>query len=137
MMPIANSLLAGAYTGSIAAVIKASQLDQKIFDFVAPQFSHAFAFGALATMMHLTLSNIIAKVTSTRVETGYVWGYKYEDVESKHPTVYKIGKTLSPVISAFGSAYLLRQMNYTMPYRFIGVCAIPLVLYSLSSSSDE
>lgn len=97
------------YAGGLSYVIRATNLDQKIFNFVAPKFSHACGLGAMCALGSLALMN-------------------FRVINSQRNGTYKIDSSLSLVISTFGSAYLLRQMNYTMPYLFTVVCLVPFVV---------
>lgn len=120
MDPISMGVIGigAAYTGGMSYFIRATNLDQRVFDFVAPKFSHACAFGAIFGLSQIILVKVKV-LNATTIE-------KEDKTSKKHLTAYEIDPKISLVISAFGSAFLLRQMNYTMPYLFAVICLIPL-----------
>ncbi len=127
----------GVYAGGMSYFMRATALDQKVFDFVTPKFSHAFGLGLVAGLTHLTLSAVNRKLTSTTFtpQTGmYAAGY---DKKSDFPKVYEICRAIIPIISAFSSTYLLRQMNYSIPYGFTAVCLIPYVMIIVAQSLQQ
>lgn len=139
MMPtILNATLSGLYAGGMSYFLRATALDQKIFDFAASHFKHAFAFGAVYSLTNLTLEAMIRDLTHTTFTNEWMMCVgSYKEMHSAHPTAYKICHDLAKIISVFGSAYLLRQMNYSISYRFAIVCTLPSLIISAARINQE
>jgi hypothetical protein len=133
-----NTTFSGLYAGGISYFLQATALDQKVFDFAAPHFKHAFAFGAVYSLSNLTLEAIIRDLTHTTFTTeSMMYAGTYTEMHSANPAVYKIGHVLAKVISAFGSVYLVRQMNYSISYRFAAICMLPSLIISVAKVNQE
>ncbi len=134
---IFSTTLGGMYTGGISYLLKASALDKKVFDFTAPFFKDAFAFGALYSLTNLTLEAGIRELTGTTfTRESMMYAGTYREMHSQHPKVYSISSVLAKIISAFGSAYALKQMNYSVSYRFAVVCMLPSVIMWAAKKID-
>lgn len=121
--------IVGTYTGTLAAALHKSGLDQKIFDFVTPKFSHAFTFGVCTTLSYSLLSRIVEEATGTTWETipGSQLGPTHTELNSKHEKAYQVGNFAAGLLSVFGSVYLLQNMNYNISYRFALIALIPIL----------
>lgn len=120
MVPLIISSINAAYAGAFSYVLKISKLDRKIFDFAAPKFSHACAFGFAFGLTSCLLNLINSTATSTKVNG--------QSLESKHPIIYKINLIFCTVLSAFISVNMLKAMNYEASFRFAAICALPLMI---------
>ncbi len=135
---IFDTTLCGMYTGGISYLLKASALDKKVFDFTAPFFKDAFAFGALYSLTNLTLEAGIRELTGTTfTRESMMYVGTYTEMHSQHPKAYSIGCFLAKIISTFGSVYALKQMNYSISYRFAVICMLPSAIMWASKKFDE
>lgn len=133
-----NTSVGGIYAGGMAYLMQASNLDQRIFEFVAPKFQHACGLGVVYALTEMTLKAVIRTFTGTTFsEQNMMYIGSYTEMDSEYPKIYEICATISPIISAFSATYLLRQMNYSIPYRFTAVCLIPWVLANVVRSLEN
>ena len=121
-----NQILSGclaniAFTCSSAYFLRATNLDQKIFNFVAPRIREAGALSAL-----FCVSNLVLKV----IVIGVGWGsiaLTNWDNKTKEPLrkmVVTISMIFIPLLAAFLSMEVLRRNHYAIPYQFAAVCLI-------------
>lgn len=138
MIPaLSIATIAGTFSAGLSYGLKATALDQKVFDFAAPHFKLAFAFGAIYSITDSALDGIIQNLTNTSFKGEYMQGYRWTEMHSDHPRAYKFGRVLAKIISAVGTVYVLRQMNYSISYRFAAVCMIPSLIHAAAKAHQD
>ncbi|WP_420421156.1 hypothetical protein [Simkania sp.] len=136
MYPVIVSALSGAYHGGVARLLEYTKFDKKVFDFVAPKATHALAFGVFSVLASSLGETVIRNMTNTRFERDYgMYARGERMMSSSNPVAYKYGYIAVHILSLFGTAYTLNQMNYRIPYRFVPIAQIPTALLYLYDNS--
>lgn len=136
MIPVVASALSGAIHGGLAYLLDITKVDKKVFDFAAPKATHALAFGIFSSLAYSCGEVLVRNLTNThfRTESG-MYSRRETTMYSSNPVAYKYGCFGVGLLSLFGTAYALNQMNYRIPTRYIPISMIPNILCFLYNNS--
>ncbi|WP_041418748.1 hypothetical protein [Simkania negevensis] len=136
MFPVVASALSGAYHGGLSYLLDFTKADKKVFDFAAPKVTHALAFGIFSSLANSCGEVFVRNLTNTRfgTESG-MYSRRETTMYSSNPVAYKYGCFAVELLSLFGTAYALNQMNYRIPTCYIPISMTPIILCFLYNNS--